>query len=104
MKLRHATLARNLRSVLRHGLLTSKSKGKLKVCWLHASGKTPWAVLHVLKRHGGRAERVVVLEVDVPRGWLRRSKRGLWYSVRDVGPGRIKRLITFADLAGRARS
>ena len=99
MLLRHATLNRNLTSIRRGGLLTSKSQGKLPVVWLHATSKTPWATLHTVKRHGGRVENVVVLEMDVPRRWLRRSKRGLWYCPRDVPPGRIRGLITFAALA-----
>src|SRR5262245_3068429 len=36
---------------------------------------------------------------DVPRGWLRKSRRGLWYSVRDVPFGRVTRLIDFASAA-----
>jgi hypothetical protein len=42
---------------------------------------------------------VVILEVDVPRRWLRRSKRGLWYSPRDIPPERIRGVVTFAALA-----
>jgi hypothetical protein len=38
--------------------------------------------------------------VDVPRSWLRRSKAGLWYSVEDVPPDRIRRVLSFAELAG----
>jgi hypothetical protein len=67
MLLRHATLSRNLTSIRRGGLLTSKSQGKLPVIWLHAAGKTPWATLHTVKRHSGRVVNVVVLEMDVPR-------------------------------------
>jgi hypothetical protein len=29
--------------------------------------KTAWAALHTVKRHRGRAENVVILEVEVPR-------------------------------------
>jgi hypothetical protein len=43
---------------------------------------------------------VVVLLVDVPRAWLRRNRKGLWYCPRDVPPGRIRRALCFADLAG----
>jgi hypothetical protein len=32
--------------------------------------------------------------------WLRRVRAGLWYSVRDVPPGRICRVLSFAELAG----
>jgi hypothetical protein len=99
MRLRHATTARNLSSILRRGLLCSKSRGRLRVVWLHAAGKTPWAILHTVKRHGGRIETVVVIEVDVPRSWLRRSRRGLCFCPRDVPPGRIRGLIDFGQVA-----
>ena len=65
--LRHATPRRNLASILGRGLLCSKSQGKLPVVWLHSPTATPWAALHVVKRHGGRVEGVVILEVEVPR-------------------------------------
>src|SRR5437588_9598433 len=73
---RHATPARNLPSIQRDGLLTSKSQGRLAVVWLHALNKTPWATLHTVKRHGGRIESVAVIEANVPRSWLRRNRRG----------------------------
>ncbi len=99
MLLRHATLSRNLSGIRRGGLLSSKSQGKRPVVWLHSPGKTEWAALHTVRRHGGRVESVVVLEIAVPRRWLRRSKRGLWYCPRDIPPERIRRLLTFAALA-----
>jgi hypothetical protein len=104
MLLRHATPARNLTSVLRSGLLTSYAKGKLPAVWLTAPSRSSWAVLHVIKRHGGRVETTVVLEVDVPRSWLRRSARkGVWNTLRDVPPERIKRVLCFSELAGASR-
>src|SRR5437868_4118022 len=99
MLLRHATPKRNLSSINKSGLLCSKSQGKLTVVWLHATGKTPWAALHTVKRHGSRVETDVVLEMEVPRRWLRRSKRGLWYCVCDVPTERIRGRINFAALA-----
>src|SRR5262245_22140463 len=48
--------------------------------------KTAWATLHTVKRHGGKVEDVVVPEVEVPRAWLRRNRRGLWYSCQDIPP------------------
>ena len=100
MLLRHATPRRNLPSIERLGLLTSKSQGKLPVVWLHAPSKTAWAMLHVVKRHGGRVEDVVVIELDVPRRWLRRSRKRLWNTARDVPPARFIRVIDFAEIAG----
>jgi hypothetical protein len=101
MILRHATLARNLASILKAGLLTSKSLGKLPVVWLCSPGQSSWATLHTVKRHGGKVETVVILEVDIPRRWLKRSARKrLWYCPRDLAPARIKRVLTFQEMAG----
>ena len=100
MRLLHATPARNLNSILRLGLLCSYSRGKLPAVWACSPARSSWAVLHVIRRHGGRVESTVVLEIDVPRSWLRRSRKGLWYSTRDIPPDRIRRVLSFAELAG----
>jgi hypothetical protein len=100
MLLRHATPARNVNSILKRGLLCGKSKGKLPVVWACTPARSWWAVLHVIKRHGGRVETTVVLEIDVPRSWLRKNRKGLWYSVRDVPADRIRRVLAFSELAG----
>ena len=99
MLLRHATLARNLASIIKAGLLTGRSQGKLPVVWVCCRAKTAWAALHTIRRHGGRVEGVIVLELDIPRRWLRRNRRGLWYTPRDVPLGRIKRVIDLGELA-----
>ncbi len=96
---RHATPARNLPSILRHGLLVRKSRGALRAIWMVSPAKTSWAVLHTVKRHAGRVEEVVVLEVSVPRSWLRKSRRSLWYCTKDIPPSRIKAAFTFSQLA-----
>jgi hypothetical protein len=101
MLLRHATLARNLNSILRRGLLTAKSRGKLAAVWAVGCHLTWWAALHVVLRHGGRIESTVVLEIDIPRAWLRRhggAARGLWYTLRDVPASHIRRVLTFQEL------
>jgi hypothetical protein len=101
MLLRHATPARNLTSILRSGLLASRAKGRLPAVWLTAPSRSSWGVLHTIKRHGGQVETTVVLEVDVPRSWLRRSARKrIWYSLRDITPERIRRVLCFEELAG----
>ena len=58
MLLRHATLRKNLPGIQRRGLLCARSLGKLEVVWLHAPGKTAWALLHTVRRHGGCRPRV----------------------------------------------
>jgi hypothetical protein len=99
MLLRHCTLARNVSGILMSGLLCRKSKGRLPVVWLHAPAKSTWAAIHTVRRHGGRIEQTAVLEVQVRPGWLRKSKPGLWYAVRDIPPDRIKGLVNFSQLA-----
>ncbi len=97
--LRHATRKQVLPSVRRLGLLCRFSRGKLPVVWLASESKTPWCLLHVVKRHGGRVEDVVVIELSVPRRWLRRSRRRIWYCVRDISPEHFRRLIGFAEVS-----
>jgi hypothetical protein len=72
----------------------------LPVVWACAAAGSTWAVLHVIGHHGGRVKSTVVLEIDVPRSWLRKGRAGLWYSVRDTPPGQIKRVLCFGKLAG----
>jgi hypothetical protein len=100
--LRHATPARNLASILLDGLLTSKSRGRFKAVWLHSPGRSHWAALHTVERHGGAIEEVVILDVQVPRAWLKRhggSVEGLWRCVRDIPRRCIRRVITFGELS-----
>src|SRR5262249_48661252 len=98
--LRHATPARNLNSILRRGLPCSRSRGRLPVVWLHTPGRSAWAVPHTVRRHGGRADAVVIVELEVPRRWLRRSRKGLWCCTRDVPAARIRGLIDCGQVAG----
>jgi hypothetical protein len=93
------TLARTPPGICKAGLFCAKSRGRRPVVWLHSSGRSTWAALHTVRRHGGRIEQVVILEIDVPRRWLRRSKKGLWYCPRDMPPERIRGVITIGVLS-----
>jgi len=97
--LKHATLLKYLPSIQRHGLLTSKSRGKLKAVWLHSASRSSWASLHTVKRHGSTIEQVATIELRVPRRWLRRSAKGLWYSLDDIPTDCFRRFIRFEELA-----
>jgi hypothetical protein len=57
-------------------------------------------VLYCAQLQSGRAEAVTTLPVDVPRARTRRNRAGPWYSVRDIPPDRIRRVLSFAELAG----
>lgn len=99
MLVHHTTKVQNLASIFEHGLLCSKSKGKAKVVWVHSEGRTGWAWMHVVSRHHCRPQSVCRLTVSVPRSWCRRSKRGLWYVVRDVPASRILATVGFGPLS-----
>ena len=99
MLIRHATPVRNLRSIRSHGLLAARALGKRPAVWLHTAERSAWAALHTVRRHRCRAEAVAILILDLPRSWLTRSRRGLWYSLRDVPPARIVGHVTFAALS-----
>jgi hypothetical protein len=36
---------------------------------------------------------------EIPRAWLRKSRRGLWYCVRDIPPARIAGVVDFDALS-----
>lgn len=99
MLLYHATLSSNDPSIRRRGLLTALSQGKMRVVWLHAADRTPWAMLHTVRRHGGRIEDVLVYEVNVPERGLRRFGDGLYYFLVDVHQSEIGRGITFEEIS-----
>jgi hypothetical protein len=102
MLVNHATFRAKLPSILNRGLLKAKSTGKRLAVWLCTAANAPWAALHVAARHGGSIRGVVVLQVEVPRAWLRRHRQGLWYCPRDIPPERIRGVRVFGQLAGRA--
>jgi hypothetical protein len=100
--LKHATLSRFLPSILRRGLLCSKSQGRKKVVWACDPAVTHWAAWHVLRRHGGLPRDVVVLEIAVPQSWLKRhggAAQGLFYMPHDVPPENISQITTFGELS-----
>lgn len=95
MKLQHTTLARNIPGIMRDGIDPKRSKGRLAAVWLHVPSRKDWAIVHTLTRHGGRVSDVVVLDVTVPRSWLRRSAwRGKYYCTRVIPSDRISCIHT----------
>jgi hypothetical protein len=100
--LRHATLECNLISILTDGILISKSRGRYRACWLHSPERSEWAALHTVSRHGGRIEDVLIIEVEVPKAWLRRHggrTDGCWRCIRDLKVKCFTKIIGFEQLA-----
>ena len=68
---RHATLWRYLPAILAEGLDPARATGKQPLVWLHTPSRTPWAILHTMKRHRVTMAEIVVFDVQVPRSWVR---------------------------------
>jgi hypothetical protein len=87
---RHATLRRHLASILAEGLDPARATDAPARVWLHTPGRTPWAVLHIVRRHGVALTDVILLDVHVPRPWLQQAERGLWTCDRVIAPTRLR--------------
>jgi len=89
MRLIHCTLRTWLESISSRGLLTCYATGARDAVWFATPANVYWAVHHVSLKRRTNVKDVVVIEVDVPRSWLTKHKRGIWYSRRDVPPSRF---------------
>ena len=87
---RHATLRRYLPHILTEGLDPACATGKHPLVWLHTPSRTPWAIAHTMRRHRVDVADIVLLDVQVPRRWLRRAWRGLWTCNRLIPPACLR--------------
>jgi hypothetical protein len=103
MKLFHCTLVTSAKSIRRdRRIRTDKSRTRRREIWLCCSTRVPWGFVHTVRRHGGRVENVVALEVEVPRGWLAKSGwAGLWRCARDIPWERVQAVWTFDDVSAK---
>lgn len=97
MKLFHATSVSNLESIQAEGLDPGRSKGKMRVVWLHTMSRREWAILHTQQRHNCSLDEIVLIEVDVPRSKLCRRWRGLWTCDQNIS--QFSRVTMAAELA-----
>lgn len=98
MILHHTTTRKNASAILASALLCRKARGKLKAVWMHTRSRSVWAIRHVAIRRGCSVEEIVRLELDVPRSWLRRFGRGVWYCMRDIPADRVRVVSTFLSV------
>jgi hypothetical protein len=80
----HATLAANLVSIRKRGLLTSKTTRRRKAVWFAPETEERWVIQHCLCNRKARLEDVVVLRVNVPDAQLRAHRHGLWYTMVNI--------------------
>lgn len=105
MLLYHATTRQALQSIKTEGLCVryADSRKAIRGVWLHTRSNSAWALLHTQRRHGASLEDLVVVEVSVPRSWLRRFQGGLWYTTKDIPVERIRRIIDGINYAASAK-
>lgn len=84
MRVRHATKRQNVSSIVKEGLRPDLCKGKIQAVWLHTQSKSAWAILHTQKRHKVSMDDIVILEIEIPRSWLRRWAKGIWLCERNI--------------------
>lgn len=87
MKLIHVTDKLNLDSIMEVGLDPELATQKRKAVWAVSPGNEEWAIVHTLTKKRARGRSIsdhVVIEIDVPRAWLRRHKRGVWYCYKTI--------------------
>jgi RNA:NAD 2'-phosphotransferase (TPT1/KptA family) len=100
MLLYHATTRAAWRKILEDGRFRcDKSQSHMKRVWACAKSRVPWACLHVVRRHGGRIEDVVVIRIQVPRRRLRRGHRQLWYTELDVQVTGMEQVTGFRSIS-----
>src|ERR1700752_889050 len=105
MLLYHATTRRSALAIAHSGILVSwaSPKANLKAVWLHSRSLSPWALLHTQKRHRTSLENLVVIEVSIPRSWLKRFRSGIWYCTRDIPAERLGQIIPGMQYAASAK-
>src|SRR5438552_8096867 len=86
---RQATVRQPLPRILAEGLDPARATATPPLVWLHTPVRTPWAVLHVVRRHRVALTDVILLDVQVPRQWLQHAERGLWTCGRMIAPARL---------------
>lgn len=96
MQLRHSTPVHNVPSILEKGLdpAYAVTESDKKYVWLHTPRRTPWAVDHTRRRKKVSQDKIVTLEVNVPRSWLGRVWNGVWKCSDLIPPERLRVLET----------
>ena len=92
MRLIHVTSKPNLDSIKANGLDPQFATMKRRAVWGVSPSNEAWAVAHTLGKKRARGLSIhdhVTIEIEVPRSWLRRHKRGVWYCDRVITADRF---------------
>lgn len=83
----HVTPARNAKSILKRGILCSKSKGKLRRIWLCDAERLNWALVHVARHHKTTPDQMRVFTCEVNIFRLRVIRLGVFTLDFDMPSG-----------------
>lgn len=92
MILYHATAEKNVRGILRRGILASKSKGAMRTVWVSTAAKAFRAMAHAQRRQKTKFHQVVLIAIEFRKRHLRAGgKIGLYHTGgRDVPAADIR--------------
>jgi hypothetical protein len=102
MKFYHATPNSNLASIQSRGLDPTFSKHTAKFTWMCTEGNVEWAILHIMDKHKIDLSEVVVIELNVPRSWVKnhrltirgKGRRGFWKTDRVINTDRFQSITS----------
>ena len=78
-RLYHVTHRHLRASIARAGLCPSCARGSPRV-WLAARQRVAWAMSHVAESHGWKITDLIVIVVIVPRSWMHRARRMVYWT------------------------
>lgn len=84
MKVYHVTRKANKASILKRGIDPVHSTGRQMLSWFVSFDKMQWAILHVMRRHFVHLEDVIVFQVEVPDGWVRKTGRYGVFNTKNI--------------------
>lgn len=99
MRCYHVTALANKPSIMRDGIDPAYSRGARQECWFVTPALLPWAILHVMRRHGLTMQEVVAFEVLVPAKRLTRRRRGIYTCQVTVQPLFVVQAVDTAGVA-----
>lgn len=103
MLLYHVTSLRRWQVICWQGLWPITSQGARPVVWLCSRSKLMRSARCVLRAHGWRPDDLVVIRVQVRRGWLDRYRRGVWCTRSRVPAQRLQYVGLWGGMCDASR-
>lgn len=62
----------------------------MQVAWFHTKSKLAWSLIHISKHQRCNVNDMIAIEVELPRSWIRRRRRGIWTTQHQITTDMIK--------------